>query len=347
MTGGGRTVIDRVWFDGSAGARAARYALAPLAAAYTVATRIRESLYDAGVLAARETAIPAVSVGNVTVGGTGKTPITAWMAEQLVARGRRPAVVLRGYGGGDEAAVHEHLNPDVPAIQSPDRVAGTRRAAAAGCDVALLDDAFQHRRAHRVSDVVLVSADDWGPTRWRLPAGPWREPLSALRRASLVIVTRKAADRERASAVAAAVSASAPGIPVAVASLQLGALESLHGETRPLTSLRRARVRAVAGIASPTSFFAQLAAAGADVDAVPYADHHRYTLADVAALQRNLASGANVICTLKDAVKLGGLWPREGQSLWYVSLRVEFEGGVEAVNAVLDAVPRIRPSPDR
>ena len=83
------------------------------------------------------------------------------------------------------------------------------------------------------------------------------------------------------------------------------------------------------------------------MDAVPFADHHRYTLADVAALQRNLASGANVVCTLKDAVKLGGLWPREGQSLWYVSLRVEFEGGVEAVNAVLDAVPRIRPSPDR
>jgi tetraacyldisaccharide 4'-kinase len=132
-----------------------------------------------------------------------------------------------------------------------------------------------------------------------------------------------------------------------VASLEPCALRTLAGDTRPLSSLRGARVRAVAGVAAPALFFAQLHGLGADVDGVPFADHHPYTAADVAALRRGAAPGTDVICTLKDAVKLDGLWPREAGSLWYVSQRVEFERGVESVHAVLDAVPRIRPSPDR
>jgi tetraacyldisaccharide 4'-kinase len=340
-------VIDRLWYDRSAGARAARVALAPVAAVYGAAVGVRRAMYDVGLLPVRETAIPALSVGNLTVGGTGKTPVAAWMAGALVGRGHRPAVVLRGYGDGDEAAVHRLLNPSVPVVTSPDRVEGVGRAAAAGCDVAVLDDAFQHRRARRVADVVLVSADGWASPRWPLPSGPWREPLSALRRATLVIVTRKVADRTTVTTVVDAVSAIAPRVPVAVASLEPCALRTLEGATRPLTSLRGTRVRAVAGVASPASFFAQLAGLGADVDGVLYADHHRYTVADVAALRRGTTPGTDVICTLKDAVKLDGLWPREAGSLWYVSQRVEFERGVESVDAVLDALPRIRPSPDR
>jgi tetraacyldisaccharide 4'-kinase len=344
-----RTVIDHLWFDQSVTARAGRVALAPVAAAYRVATRIRGAMYDVGLLPVRETAIPALSVGNLTVGGTGKTPMAAWMAGALAARHHRPAVVLRGYGDGDEAAVHRVLNPSVTVVVSPDRVEGVRRAAAAGCDVAVLDDAFQHRRARRVADVVLVSADAWASPRWPLPSGPWREPLSALRRATVIIVTRKIADDTAVATVVGAISAIAPRIPVAVASFEPCALRTLAGATRPLTSLRGARVRAVAGVATPASFFAQLRGLGADVDGVPFADHHPYTGADVAALQRGATPGTDVICTLKDAVKLDGLWPREpgGGSLWYVSQRVEFERGVESVYAALDAVPGIRPSPDR
>jgi len=113
-------------------------------------------------------------------------------------------------------------------------------------------------------------------------------------------------------------------------------LRTLEGGTRPLASLQGQRVHAVAAIGNPSAFFAQLRAAGADV--VPYAfrDHHAYTAADVSRLVR-AADGAAVVCTLKDAVKLGPLWPRQPETLWYVSQRVTFDRGVEAVHSALDA----------
>jgi tetraacyldisaccharide 4'-kinase len=108
-----------------------------------------------------------------------------------------------------------------------------------------------------------------------------------------------------------------------------------------LSALRNLRVRAVAGVGWPAAFVAQLSAFGAQVDPIIFRDHHRYTAADVTEIRRRAPPGVAVICTLKDAVKLGGLWPREGEPLWYVSQRVEFERGVGAVNAALDAMARV------
>ena len=166
--------MERLWFSPDPAARALRAALMPLELLYAGAVTVRGKLYDSGVLATRAAAIPAVSVGNLTVGGTGKTPISAWLARQLVKRGATPAVVLRGYGN-DETLVHRLLNPDIVVLTSTDRAAGIERAAERRCDMAVLDDAFQHRRAARVADVVLVSAERWGERRHLLPAGPWRE----------------------------------------------------------------------------------------------------------------------------------------------------------------------------
>jgi tetraacyldisaccharide 4'-kinase len=342
-----RAAIDRIWFDPSPTARAARAVLAPLAMAYGTVAAVRSEMYDRRMLPTFEPAVPTVSVGNLTVGGTGKTPIAAWLVAKLTDRGQRPGLVLRAYGDGDEAAVHRMLNPTVPIVTDADRVAGIARAAADGCDVAVLDDAFQHRRVRRVVDCVLVSADSWRAVRWLLPAGPWREPLGSLRRASMVIITRKAATDADVTAVRSAVAAAAPGIPVAIASLVPDALRTLDGEERPLASLRGSRVRAIAGIGWPPAFFAQLASAGADVDAVPYPDHHRYSAADVTRIRRYPSSDTIAVCTLKDAVKLGGLWPREAEPLWYVSQRVEFDVGVESVLAALDTIRRIRPVSNR
>src|SRR5690348_617881 len=186
-----RDLVERVWFGDDALARAARVVLAPSEALYRLAVGVRETLFDAGVLAAREPALPTLSVGNVTVGGTGKTPIAAWIAKELLDRGVRPAIVLRGYGD-DEPLVHARLNPEVPVIVSADRVVGIASAREAGATIAVLDDAFQHRQVSRAADVVLVSADRWSPSQHLLPAGPLREPLGALRRATIIVVTRKA-----------------------------------------------------------------------------------------------------------------------------------------------------------
>jgi len=317
-------------------------ALAPLAVAYAGIAETRRRLYDHHVLPSHATAIPAVSVGNLTVGGTGKTPVAAWVVHALRDRGRHPGIVLRDYATGDEVAVHQALNPDTPVVANPDRVAGIGTIASQGCDIAVLDDAFQHRRAQRAVDLVLVSADAWAEARWPLPAGPWREPLRALRRAQVVLVTRKAADAVAVAAVTMAVRRSAPDVPDALVSLRLDALRTLAGDVRSLATLRGTRLCAVAGVGWPSAFFAQLEEAGAEIDAVVFPDHHRYTVADVAAIRQRATAAATVVCTLKDAVKLGGLWPREAGPIWYVSQRVEFERGVESVYAALDAAHRVR-----
>ncbi|MEP7384224.1 MAG: tetraacyldisaccharide 4'-kinase, partial [Gemmatimonadota bacterium] len=313
---------DALWVDTGPGARLARALLRPASWGYRAVVAGRNALFDAGVLASRPTAIPALSVGNLSVGGTGKTPIAADIASRLRSAGAHPALLLRGYGD-DEARVHALLNPDVPVLTSPDRVAASLAAAAQGCDIAVLDDAFQHRWARRVVDVVLVAAEQWETPLRCLPAGRYREPLSALARASLVIVTRKTAEADAALTVASAI-ASVTEAPVARVSFALDELRRLghDGESRPLSSLAGQTVIAVAGIGSPRAFALQLRGAGAQVELVSFPDHHAFTPADVSAIARRSPAGATIVCTLKDAVKLDRLWPRAALPLWYVTQRL-------------------------
>ncbi|MCC6927364.1 MAG: tetraacyldisaccharide 4'-kinase [Gemmatimonadaceae bacterium] len=341
-----------VWEGTGVGAQLARAALSPLAWLFEAGVAGRNALFDAGVLARRATAIPAISVGNLSVGGTGKTPVAADVARRLRDAGAHPAIVLRGYGD-DEPAVHAILNPDVPVLTSPDRVAGCEAAHARGCDVAVLDDAFQHRQAARAVDIVLVAAEQWRQPPRFLPAGPYREGASALRRASLVIVTRKTASAAEAHDLAARLAASA-SIPSASVAFHLDSLRRVGGgddETMPLSSLGGQTVLAVTGIGAPRAFVAQLEGVGARVDLVSFPDHHRFSDADVARIgarisARNSARApryACVVCTLKDGVKLGNHWPRAGVPLWYVSQRLTVESGeaayVAAIRRVLDARP--------
>ena len=331
-------IIESVWHGTSPASVAARTLLAPAAAAWRVLTGARNALYERGVLVRQPSAIPVVSIGNLSVGGTGKTPVSAWVATQLVARGARPALVLRGYGD-DEPKVHALLNPGVPVFVNADRVAGVRDAASGGSDVAILDDAFQHRRIQRMEDIVLVSADSWREPVRLLPAGPWRERPTALSRASFVVVTRKAASTDAAEQLMRRLSAISGTRDGAVASLQPGALHDVvTGAPKPLSHLRGASVLAVAGIADPESFVEQLRVAGARVELRRYDDHHAYGASDVERLTKVADEFDHICCTLKDAVKLGPRWPREGPTLWYVSLRCEFEVGEAGMSALLDRV---------
>jgi tetraacyldisaccharide 4'-kinase len=337
-----------LWSGTGAGAQAARGALYPLQVAYGSAVALRSALYDRGLLSSYPLALPAVSVGNLTVGGTGKTPIAAWLVAELVSRGARPAVVLRGYGG-DEALVHAMLNPGTPIVTGADRVAAAARARDLGADTVVLDDAFQHRRARRDADVVLLSADAWNRSRRLLPAGPWREPLSALRRASLVVVTSKAAGPDAVEEILGAAAAAAPDVPrTAVRLAPAGLVDGRDpSSTRALTSLGGARVLAVAGVADPEAFRRQLEALGARVDLRAYADHYPFGATDAVELARAAAGGELVVCTLKDAVKLAPLWPRGGPGLWYLSQQVILERGRPVVERLIDRLlqARIRSSP--
>jgi tetraacyldisaccharide 4'-kinase len=336
--------LEHLWFGDDALARVARRALTPLEAVYRSIVGVREALYDAGVLAAQAAALPTLSIGNVTVGGTGKTPVAAWIARGLAQRGARPAVVLRGYGE-DEPLVHRTLNPEIPVIVSADRVQGVARAEAAGATVAVLDDAFQHRRIAREADVVLVSADRWTPRVRLLPAGPWREPLGAIRRGTLILVTRKAASEGATDAVNAALAAAAPRVPRSTLHLALAELVDAVSGTqarRPISDVADRDVRLLVGIADPGSLTRQLEASGARVRATAYPDHHHFTDSEIANFVRALPPDGLALCTLKDAVKLAPRWPREAPTLWYVSQHIIVERGVGGVDRILDDLTRAR-----
>ncbi|MBL8961857.1 MAG: tetraacyldisaccharide 4'-kinase [Gemmatimonadetes bacterium] len=324
------------WGDGAA-AQSLRWLTSPLAAAWWAASKVRNLVYDVGLAPMGRSGIPVVSVGNVTVGGTGKTPVAAWIAHALSQRGMAPGIVLRGYGQ-DESLVHQLLTPNAVVVADPDRVRGIAAARAAGATVAILDDGHQHRRAARDLNLVLVSADVPWPT-WPLPMGPLRESWAdGLGRADLVLVTVKAATDEQVAATVEAVRRRG-GSRVAVLRLTLDRLHRVGGqEARALGALEGLRILAVSGIASPAPFHRQLQATGAAVETLVFGDHHAFQPSDVERIVARARGADFVVCTLKDAVKLQGSWPQSGPGLWYVSQRVEPIAGVAEIEAALARV---------
>ena len=333
-------LVERIWADSGGGAlRVVRAALAPLGAAYAVVMRARRRLYDTGTLASYTPELPVVSIGNLTVGGTGKTPVAAWVASRLRERAR-PAILLRGYGK-DEMAVHAMLNPSVPVVASADRVAGVREAKRAGADVVVADDAFQHRRLRRVADILLLSVEQLQRPLRVLPAGPWRESLGAAAAADLLVFTRKSASLDDAHRAASTVRATIP-VPYAIVHLAAGSLvDARTRESRPLETLRGRDVLAIAAIGEPDLFRAQLEQLGARVQTLPFRDHHEFTEDDASRIAARVPAGGLVVCTLKDAVKLAALWP-VSSPLWYVSQQLVVDEGAEHLNQLLDRVLNAR-----
>ena len=335
-------MIERIWFGEDRAARAARAALIPAERVFAGISGLRTLFYDAGWANGRTPALPVVSVGNLTVGGTGKTPIAAWVARWLRDHGGHPAIVMRGYGE-DEPLVHRTVNPEIEVITGADRAAAVEEAANRGADIVVLDDGFQHRQLRRDVDIVLVSADQWTDDIHLLPAGPWREPLSAARRADLVIVTRKAVSERAVDRVNEVLARVAPRVRRMSVLLEPDELIRSGGSERePITALHGERIVAVAAVGDPEAFFKQLEARGAVVERLAFRDHHRFTATDVARITAAAHGSARVIGTLKDVVKLRTLWPRGAPALWYVSQRVVVERGVGGVEQLLETALRTR-----
>ncbi len=286
--------------------RTARTLLAPAELPFRLAVAARNARYDR--TAPTPASVPVVSVGNLTVGGTGKTPVVRWLGEWLRTAGLRVAVVVRGYGA-DEVALHRRWFGDSAVFVGPDRAEQVAAAGARGYEVALLDDGFQHRRVDRALDLVLVAAEDPWPVRM-LPRGPYREPLTSARRATHVLVTRRTASRETVAAWRARLNRAAPGVPAQVAELRMGGWRNLEGARAEAPA---GDVLAVSSVARPQPFIAGLKALlpGVRAELAAFADHHAYTARDVAALL-DRRGGRTVVCTAKDAVKLASfpeMWP--------------------------------------
>jgi tetraacyldisaccharide 4'-kinase len=340
-----RSAVEKVWYGDGVPARVARAVLAPATWSYAGVTALRNFLYDRGVLHAHAPAIPVLSLGNLSVGGTGKTPMAAWAASRLRGRGGRPAIVLRGYGD-DEPLVHARLNPEVAVVTDADRVRGVERARALGADCAILDDGFQHRRIRRTADWVLVSAERSSATGRTLPTGPLRESVRSLARADVLVVTRRTTSRDEADRVAALLAPRLrAGAAVAVCHLAAyGLVDAITGREEPLSWLSHRTFAATAAVGEPEAFFAQIRAAGAVVEGFPFPDHHAFDARDVERIVQAGARHDGVLCTLKDAVKLAPRWPRAGPPLWYVSQRAVIERGGEALDASLDLLLAARPN---
>ena len=307
------SALQTLWYGGSP----AGWALAPLGGLYCAVVTLRRALYRTGLLPAQEVGVPVVVVGNVTVGGTGKTPLVIWLVEVARRAGYRPGVVSRGYGGragswpqqarpdsdplmvGDEPVLIAR-RARCPVAVAPDRVAAARALVAhEGCDLVVADDGLQHLRLHRDVEIAVVDGERRFGNGLCLPAGPLREPRGRLASVDLVVARGPAGRGEYPMAYR-------PG------PLRRVRDDSPDGAPRAAAGVP---VHGVAGIGNPEPFFQGLRQAGFEVQPHPFPDHHPYAAGDL-----DFPDGAPVIMTEKDAVKYR---PFAGSRHWYLPIEAD------------------------
>ena len=305
--------LNRIWYSS---ARPPAW-LRPLAAVYGLILALRRRVWRAGWRRARRLDCPVIIVGNLTVGGTGKTPLVIWLSLALRGLGLKPGIVTRGYGGsgrgvrlvgpadaalqvGDEALLMARRTA-LPVAVGRDRPAAARLLVAAGCDVIVSDDGLQHLPLPRACEIVVIDAARGFGNGALLPAGPLREPIGRLRRVDALVT-----NGQRSGGTAGFTMRLQPRAAVALA----------DGAERPLAAFAGQPVHAVAGIGNPGRFFSMLQDCGISVIPHPLADHAPLAAADV-----DFGDGVPVLMTEKDAVKCAGFDPAR---LWTVPVDAGF-----------------------
>lgn len=314
---------------------------------YGAAIHARNWAFDSGWNESISVGVPVVSLGNITTGGTGKTPMVAYFAEMLRNRGYRPGIVSRGYRSltdqtNDERLVLEQLVSGVPQVLNRDRVAGANTAIQEhGCDVVLLDDGFQHRRLRRDLDVVLIDATrPWGFGHL-LPRGLLREPLSSLRRADLVLITRcDQVSGDELTAIRQTLLKYRGTSDVVDIRFVPRQLRNVRGDVRSLSLLKTEKCLPFCGIGNPEGFRRMLAGLGVAQPPVVFPDHHHYQSADVMRLaqQADEANASVCVTTQKDLVKFAESQLSD-RPLWAVEIAAEVTSGVELMDHALNSVP--------
>ncbi|WP_405220169.1 tetraacyldisaccharide 4'-kinase [Lentisalinibacter sediminis] len=326
-----RRWLEDVWYGQGSGGLLLR----PLGALFAFLVGLRRRLFAAGVLPRHRAGAPVIVVGNINVGGTGKTPLTLWLARRLAERGRQPGVISRGYGGepgprplrvepgsdparvGDEALIFAR-HADCPVYVHPDRVAAARAAVEAGADVIIADDGLQHYRLARDYEIAVVDFDRGLGNGRCLPAGPLREPPARLDTVDQVF------------------SQGLTGIDHAIGFTLRpeGAVNVADDLRRDLAEFSGQAVYAIAGIGNPARFFRMLRDAGMKVIEHPLADH-----AEPSRQELDPPDTLPVFMTEKDAVKVTG---RAGRRHWYVPVSVDIDAAtadafLERLDERLDA----------
>ncbi len=288
--------IEQIWYGKSPW----QYALLPLSGLFCLLAVIRRLIYRTGLIKSQRVSVPLIVIGNISVGGTGKTPMVAWMVDYLRAQGFKPAIISRGYGGkakkwpqqvrpdsdpamvGDETVLLAR-RCGCPVAAAPQRISAARALLEhTDCNIIISDDGMQHYDMHRDLEIAVVDGVRRFGNSYCLPAGPLREPISRLNSVDMVVVNGLASRSEFSM--------------------------TLKGErisridkpciAQPLKALAGCQVHAVAGIGNPKRFFDQLRASGLEVIEHPMPDHHPYVADDIC-----FTDDLPVLMTEKDAVK--------------------------------------------
>lgn len=308
--------LERQWYRGGLWSRL----LLPLSLLLSLVVWLRRSAYRTGLLSSWRATVPVIVVGNITVGGTGKTPLVLWLVDFLKAQGRHPGIISRGYGGNARDAVqvtpasHPDEAGDEPLLMARrascpvwigrDRPAAARALLAAypECDVLVSDDGLQHYALARDFEIVVVDGARWYGNGAMLPVGPLREPLWRLRSVNAVVINGGHA---------------ALGKGAYAMALRGDEFHRLcnDAETAAAVDFSGKRLHAIAGIGHPARFFNHLRSLGLDVIEHAFPDHHRFAAEDL-----QIDHAAAILMTEKDAVKCFAFAP---PNAWYLPVKAE------------------------
>ena len=310
---------------------------------YGTVMRIRRWMYDAHLLPAQKVSVPVICVGNLTCGGTGKTPTVAWVVDFLKQQGRRPAILTRGYhaidGQSDEATWLADRT-DCPVIIQGDRLAGAREAIAQGADVLVMDDGFQHQRLSRDLNLVLIDATAPFGGRACLPLGRLREPRSALRSAGVILITRSdQVPPERVEWIRRQLAHLAPQSRVALACHAPTGWVSPTGESLPIDALKGESVLAFCGLGNADAFYRTLESTGVELASCrSFRDHAEYSPDRIRSLRAEAApKNAKLVTTEKDGAKLESMLA--DQSIYQLSVALTVTEGRSALQeSILDII---------
>ena len=327
-----------------------RTGLSAIAVPYGALVRLRNYGYDHSIVSVKQAPAPVISVGNLTLGGTGKTPLVAWLAHWFARHNKKPAIVSRGYKAksgqlSDEAAELKILLPTVPHFANKQRIIAAKDAVAKGSDVLLLDDGFQHRQLGRDLNLVAIDATDPFGCNRLFPRGLLREPLQGLQRADALILTRtdqvsvKTRNEIQEQCIRFAESHDKPWIET---EHKPSNLRLIDGTTQPLKILQDKRILSLSAIGNPAAFNKTLTAIGHEpVATLTFPDHHMYTTDDIHHISEKAESveAEIIVTTLKDLVKLP-LISLHNRPICALEIGIQIQSGLQDLEYLLKKILR-------
>jgi tetraacyldisaccharide 4'-kinase len=320
-----------------------RLVFCPLSLIYCCAVQIRNKFYDTGILKTQRISVPVISVGNITTGGTGKTPLVAWLAKYISSK-KNCAILTRGYKADrdsvDEPALLAQSAGNTPVFINANRIAGAADAIKNGAEVLILDDAFQHRKLARDLDIVTIDATcpfGYGKV---LPAGLLREPLSNLKRVDAVIITRAdQVEKNRIEEIQKTIQAINPSLVIATALHKPLCIRDIRGIESPPAQLKDKKVFTFCGIGNPDAFSTTVKSLGAIITgSMIFDDHYHYPKSDINRIAANAGSSNAdlVLTTEKDFSKIAAWLIKTPVQFAYLAVEIELSAGAERITELID-----------